>query len=91
MDAVDNVWGVHIMTSKNENHAAFLQIEFRRLDFWHRILSSHYHHAAFRSIVVEWIFVEIESESTCKWMEGTENGDFGQIQGRHSFNLDPTS
>jgi hypothetical protein len=43
-------------------HAAFLQYQLRRLDFSHRILASHSHHAAFRSIVLEWIFAEIESE-----------------------------
>jgi hypothetical protein len=91
MDAVGNVWGVHVTTSKNENHAAIHRFASEVSEFLHRILSSHYHHAAFRSIVLEWIFVEIDDDTTLKRMEVMANGDFGQIQGRHSFNFHSTS
>ncbi len=62
MDAGSNVWGVHVVASKKSNHAVILQYPAPFLAFSHRILSSHCHHAAFRSIVLEWIFVEICDE-----------------------------
>jgi hypothetical protein len=62
MDAGGNVWGVHVVASKKSNHAVILQFSFSFLDVLHRILSSHFHHAAFRSIVGGWIFAEIHDE-----------------------------